>query len=93
MKINGSSPLTALQGLNAPNRRAAQAPQGGSDRGARVSMSSDASWIQALQDQAAALDDGVRPEVVAETKAALADGSFEGSVDMDRVLDSLLAEL
>ena len=35
----------------------------------------------------------VRRSVVEEVKAALADGTFEASVDLDKVVDSLLAEL
>ena len=93
MKINGSSPLSALQALQAPARRAAPSDSVGAQQGAKVSMSSDASWIQALQAQVGDLDGGVRADVVAETRAALADGSFESGVDMDAVIDSLLAEL
>ncbi len=94
MKINGSSSLQALQALQAPTRRAAPSGTGAqAAQGAKVSMSSDASWIQALQEQAEQIDGGVRADVVAETRAALADGSFESGVDMDAVLDGLLAEL
>ena len=35
----------------------------------------------------------VRKDVVAEVRQALADGTFEASVDLDTVLDSLLADL
>jgi hypothetical protein len=34
-----------------------------------------------------------RADVIAEMKAALADGSFESSVDMRAVVDGLLGEL
>jgi len=35
----------------------------------------------------------VRRDLVAEVRAQLADGTFEDSVDMDQVIDSLLADL
>jgi anti-sigma28 factor (negative regulator of flagellin synthesis) len=35
----------------------------------------------------------VRKDVVEEVRAALAAGTFEASVDLDKVVDSLLAEL
>ena len=52
-------------------------------------MSKQIQEMQAQADEPA----GVRMDLVNEMKAAIADGSLESSVDMDKVLDGLLAEL
>lgn len=74
------------------NRRASKARDDqGEGPAARVSLSPDAAFVQALAAEAS--DAGVRPDVVAETRAALEDGTFEQSIDMDKVLDAILGEV
>ncbi len=57
----------------------------------QVDISQDASWIESLKGELSDTPE-VRRDVVEEVKAQLADGSFEESVDLDSVLDGLLAE-
>ncbi|MFT7520385.1 MAG: anti-sigma28 factor (negative regulator of flagellin synthesis) [Kiritimatiellia bacterium] len=48
------------------------------------------SFMTSLRDAQPA---GVRHDLVNDVKAALADGTFEASVNLDDVIDSLLADL
>ncbi len=88
MKIDALSNVYALRPM-ARTSRAAQAPSGGP---ASVGLSGQADWVRGLQSQGE-LESAPRADVIAEMKAALADGSFESSVDMRAVVDGLLGEL
>jgi anti-sigma28 factor (negative regulator of flagellin synthesis) len=54
-------------------------------------MSKDASWIESLRASAQEMPK-VRTELVAEIRQQLNAGTFEDSVDMDAVVDSLMAD-
>ena len=58
----------------------------------RVRISEDARWIAELQGQAQNFQE-VREPVVSEVQGQLVLGNFDSSVDMDRVLESLLSDL
>lgn len=58
----------------------------------RASLSKDAGFVNSIRNEAAASSD-VRPDKVAEAKSLLASGSLENSVDMNAMLDSVLADL
>ncbi len=89
MKINGLSNVLALR----PTTRSSRTQQAGpAASSTSVGLSGQADWIQGLQAQAQA-DAAPRADVIAEMKAALADGSFESTVDMDKVVSGLLGEL
>jgi anti-sigma28 factor (negative regulator of flagellin synthesis) len=64
----------------------------GADPAAVVSLSPDAQLVQSIA-TAPQESSGIREDLVAEVQAQLAAGTFEQSVDMDKVLDSLLADL
>jgi flagellar biosynthesis anti-sigma factor FlgM len=93
MKVNGSNSVRPIFSV-AKARPAAEQPQSAGPGGAtdKVQLSGDARWISELRAQARQVP-GVREELVAEVKAQLADGTFESTVDMDAVLDGLLADL
>ena len=59
---------------------------------AKISLSADASFVGGLVADAGSTNE-VRVNVVNEVRGAINDGSFEGSVDMEKVVDSLLADL
>lgn len=59
---------------------------------AKVSLSSDAGFISSLQAGATKMPN-IRQNVVRDVRAALNDGTFEQSVDMDAVVDGLMADL
>lgn len=89
MKIDGLSNVLALR----PTTQSPRAQQAGpAAKSTSIGLSGSADWIQGLQAQAQA-DAAPRADVIAEMKAALADGSFESSVDMDKVVSGLLGEL
>lgn len=93
MKINGPSNLQSVYGVSRTARRPQSREAQGSGPAAQVAVSSDASWISALREEARSMDGAVRADVVAETRAQLDAGTLDSDVDMDRVLDSLLSEL
>ena len=91
MKIAG---LGALQGIGS----ATSVSRSGKTQGlatehtaTTVSVSRDAAWIEALRAEAQQLGP-IRADVVAETRAQLQAGTFEDSVDLESVVDSLLAD-
>ncbi|MFT5584683.1 MAG: anti-sigma28 factor (negative regulator of flagellin synthesis) [Cognaticolwellia sp.] len=88
MKIDGLSNIYALRPMTR-STRTAQAPAAGP---ASVGFSGSAEWVRGLKAQGQ-VDAAPRADVIAEMKAALADGSFESSVDMRKVVDGLLGEL
>ncbi len=59
--------------------------------GATVSVSEDGKWVAGVKD-AARETPAVRADVVERTRAAIADGTFERSIDMDLVVDRLLGD-
>ena len=58
----------------------------------QVSLSSDASFLGELRAATAELSD-VRTDVVEQTRAELASGSFGSEADLERTIDALLMEL
>lgn len=92
MKVQSTKPPGALQGAEIGPRTTSKSSETSKKPATRVSLSSDASFISSVQQEASELP-LVREEVVDQTRAALADGSFEASVDLDAVADGLLAEL
>jgi anti-sigma28 factor (negative regulator of flagellin synthesis) len=63
----------------------------GSQPAAHVSLSTKATFVSSLRDDAEM--EPVRSDMVAETRAALSDGTFESTVDMEKAVDSLLTDL
>ena len=63
----------------------------GSQPAAHVSLSTKATFVSSLRDDAELEE--VRPDLVSETRAALSDGTFESTVDMEKTVDSLLTDL
>jgi flagellar biosynthesis anti-sigma factor FlgM len=90
MKISRSQHVQPVEPVKARPERA----QTGSEAPPKdtVTLSSSAGFVETAR-EAAASGPTFRPEVVADVKAALADGSFESSLDMDAAMDSLLADL
>lgn len=58
----------------------------------RASLSKDAGFVNSVRNEAAGSSD-VRSEKVAEAKSLLASGSLESSVNMNEMLDSVMADL
>ncbi len=58
----------------------------------RASLSKDAGFVNSIRNEAASSSD-VRPDKVADAKSLLASGSLESSVNMDAMIDSLMADL
>lgn len=72
-----------------PAREDAAAPP---SEAARVVKSPEATFVGGVREEAAATPK-IRPDVVADVKRSLADGTFEQTVDMDNVIDGLMADL
>ena len=96
MKITSRPETPQVQPVNAdakPASATATPSSGGdSEPAARMSLSSDASFIQSLRDEADGLGE-VRPEVVAEARAEIDAGTLGNNVDVDQMVDALLADL
>lgn len=92
MKIQstGSAPKVGTSQDGSPRK----AKIGGmrSEPAAKVSMSPEGAFVTSLVEESKA-DSGIRQSLVDEVKAQLADGTFEASIDMNTMLDSLLADL
>ena len=87
MKVNSTTPIHPVHSHQPTGR---ESTQKGEDSD-RVTLSADAEFVQSMREQARLSDP--RQDVVSDVRAQIADGSFEGKVDMDRLLDSLLADL
>ena len=91
MKISGLDPLAGIQQSAAASKQA-KTVQANSEPAVQVKMSGEAQWISELRSSAQKLDQ-VRMDVVEETRAQLANGTFESSVDLSSLVDNLLGEL
>lgn len=92
MKIHPSPPATPIAPTSTTEGRCSDKPERGGDRAAQVSLSEDARWVASVADEIRRAPE-IRADVVASTRQALADGSYERSVDLDRVVDRMLADL
>lgn len=90
MKITTSTPLSPVGPT--PGSEPRQVDRATPTGGTRVSLSEDARFVAAVADEARKAPE-IRQDVVERTRAALADGSFDASVDLDKVVDRLLADL
>ena len=91
MKLSG---IGSLQGIGSVKSTSAPSEAGRlakSSGATTVSMSSDAAGSESLRAESQKLGP-IRTEVVAETRAQLNAGTFEQSVDLDSLVDSLLAD-
>ena len=91
MKISGLGPIQGTRQAQA-TKAPAKSAEAQSEAGVHVQMSTEANWISELKSTAQGLST-VRADVVKETKAQLANGTFEASVDMSSLVDNLLGEL
>lgn len=92
MKIHPSPPATQVAPTSLSEGRGVDRLDRGADGAARVSLSEDARWVASVADEIRRAPD-VRADVVASTRQAIADGTYERSVDLDRVVDRMLADL
>jgi flagellar biosynthesis anti-sigma factor FlgM len=91
MKISGLGPLQSVESVKSSSRPSGGSQVAASNNATTVSVSKDAAWVQSLRGQAQQMSP-VRAQVVAETRAQLENGTFEASVDLDSLVDSLLAD-
>ena len=92
MKIQPTSiqtPVSTRRAEGAPPKDEAAAT---STEATKVVKSPEATFVGALREEAAATPK-IRQDVVEDVKKSLADGTFESSVDMDNVIDGLMADL
>jgi flagellar biosynthesis anti-sigma factor FlgM len=93
MKIQGKPEVPSIEktrsAVQVAPTRAASGKEGSA---AKVSLSSDGAFVASLK-AAAAEQDATRAERIAETKAQIANGTLDTSVDMDQVIDGLLGDL
>ncbi len=91
MKIDGFNNISSVTNVSGGVGKvgATRQSSGAADT---VSVSKEASWISSTQETAASFP-AVRADVVSEIRAQLADGTFEQSVDMEAMIDSIVADL
>ncbi|MBN2800865.1 MAG: flagellar biosynthesis anti-sigma factor FlgM [Deltaproteobacteria bacterium] len=95
MKVRSNIPTSQIQApTDLGSRQAAAKPQADATpaAAAKVSLSADAGYISSLQAGATKMPN-IRQDVVNEVREALNDGTFEQTVDMDAVVDGLMADL
>jgi hypothetical protein len=93
MKITRTNDIQPIVQSRSQGRGAKAGGSPPSDGGpTRASLSKDAGFVNSIRNEAASSSD-VRPENVAEAKSLLASGSLESSVDMNAMLDSVMADL
>ena len=91
MKINGTGITPKITQINRERRSPQrQAPQ--HEPAVKVSISSEGNFISKLRTEALA-SGGIRHDLVAEVRAQLANGTFEASIDMDKVINGLMEDL
>ena len=93
MKINGFNNISGVQSVRggvATGSSSSPKPTFGAST--TVSVSNEANWVSSLQSTASSVPE-VRSSVVSEVRAQLQAGTFESSVDMDSLVNSLLADL
>jgi flagellar biosynthesis anti-sigma factor FlgM len=91
MKIQSMPPIAPVETPTTSAGGASPQTSSPESPATRVSLSSDAGFVDALREKASPAP--FRQDLVDQVKAQLADGSFESSVDMDRVVDGLMAGL
>jgi len=93
MKITTVSETPAISSIQSGLGSARDATSSGeSTPAARTSLSSDAAFVQALRDESGGID-GIRPDVVAEARAEIAAGTLGDNIDVEQMIDALLADL
>jgi len=92
MKVNGNSQVPPIYEMTKSQRQTEQPGSSGENQSDQVKISPDAQWISELRAEARR-QPAVRSELVNEVRAQLDAGTFEQSVDMDAVLEGLLADL
>ena len=93
MKITRTNDIQPAVQSQSQSRGSKAPAQSSADGGpTRASLSKDASFVNSVREEARASSD-VRPDKVAEAKALLEGGNLEASIDMDAMLDSVMADL
>ncbi len=87
MKIGSLPPVTPVEGATQKPR----SPQGETTEATKVTISEDAAFVEDMRKKTRPAP--FRPDLVAEVKAQLRNGTFERNTDIDRVVDGLLADL
>lgn len=90
MKIQGTRPTAIID--SQPRSRQRTPARQGSGVSDTVQISKVGDYIADLRAEAAQ-GSGIREDVVAEVQRQLADGTLEGSIDLDLVVDRLLGDL
>ena len=89
MKIQSMPPVAPV---DAPSAQGARPDaQGQEEPATKVTLSKDAGFVESMREQASPAP--FREGVVAEVRAQLDAGTFESTVDMNRVVDGVMAGL
>lgn len=92
MKIAPSLPTAPVAAVAPSEPRTADRAERTAGAAAQVSLSGDARFVASVAEEMRRAPE-IRADVVEATRAAIADGSFERSVDFDRLVERLLADL
>jgi flagellar biosynthesis anti-sigma factor FlgM len=92
MKIQPNPLSSALNTLDAEARTRNTRQNQAVEPSTRVSISSEAQFVSRVKHDARDLR-VVRPEVVDDVRQRVLNGTFDATVDMESVVDSLLADL
>jgi anti-sigma28 factor (negative regulator of flagellin synthesis) len=90
MKIHPNLPTPPVSPGTTPEPPAVERSE--DPEAARVQLSDDARWISQVSEEARRAPE-VRADVVDAARRSLADGTWQTSVDWEKVVDRLLADL
>jgi anti-sigma28 factor (negative regulator of flagellin synthesis) len=92
MNISGINGLNAIQPTIPTTARAADQATAASSQGVQVQLSNQASWVSQVRSEASQTPN-VRMDEVSRAQQEIANGTLEGNIDMDAVLNALMMEL
>jgi len=91
MKVDSTTPIQPVQAYSGPSARQSAETATESGGAVKVNLSSDAEFVRGVREDAS--PSGIRDDLVADIRTQIANGTFESGIDMDRMLDSLMADL
>jgi anti-sigma28 factor (negative regulator of flagellin synthesis) len=92
MNISGINGLNTIQPTIPTTARAADQATAASSQGVQVQLSNQASWVSQVRSEASQTPN-VRMDEVSRAQQEIANGTLEGNIDMDAVLNALMMEL
>ena len=92
MKIQSAQHMSSVARVGQEGERTSRQNSAGGGGSDQVSLSSEGAFVQSLRAEARQ-EHSVRTDVVNEARAAIESGTLETDIDLDQMVDALLADL